>query len=109
MATPSPIAFTFHKVREQCEQGSPDAWRAFLEFYTPLGMHLLKMYLPADSPGPERVWEQTLAALTANDFQLFRATEKKSEPEFLVDVRALLLEQALTGVAIGSGDSLRWM
>ena len=95
MATQPAIAFTFHKVREQCEQGSPDAWRAFLEFYTPLGMHLLKMYLPGDGPEPERVWEQTLAALAENDFQRFRATEKKSEREFLVDIRALLLDQAL--------------
>jgi hypothetical protein len=95
MATPSPAAFTFHRIREQCEQGSLEAWRAFLEFYTPVGIHLLKMYLPTDSLGPERVWEQTLAALAENDFQRFRATEKKSEQEFLVDVRALLLDQAL--------------
>jgi hypothetical protein len=93
------VAFTFHKVREQCEQGSPDAWRAFLDFYTPLGMHLLKMYLPGDGAEPGRVWEQTLAALAENDFQRFRATVRKSEREFLTDVRALLLDQALQGAA----------
>jgi hypothetical protein len=95
MAAQPTIAFTFHKVREQCEQGNPDAWRAFLGFYTPLGMHLLKMYLPGDAPEPGRVWEQTLAALAENDFQRLRATEKQSEREFLTDVRALLLDRAL--------------
>jgi len=88
-------AFTFHKVREQCERGSPDAWRAFLDFYTPLGTHLLRMYLPEGAADPARVWEQTLSALVENDYQRFRATEKQSEREFLTDVRALLLDQAL--------------
>jgi hypothetical protein len=88
-------AFTFHKLREQCEQGSPDAWRAFLNFYTPLGMHLLRMYSPADGPEPGGVWKRTLSALSENEFQQFRATEKQSEREFLSDVRALLLDQAL--------------
>jgi hypothetical protein len=97
------IAFTFHKVREQCEQGSPDAWRAFLDFYTPLGMHLLNMYLPGGGPEPGRVWERALAALAESDFQRFRATEKKSEREFLTDVRALLLDQALQASAAAAG------
>jgi hypothetical protein len=95
MAAQPIVAFTFHKVREQCEQGNADAWRAFLDFYTPLGVHLLKMYLPGDGPAAERVWEQTLAALAENDFQRLRSTEKQSEREFLLDVRALLLDQAL--------------
>jgi hypothetical protein len=88
-------AFTFHKVREQCETGNPDAWRAFLEFYTPLGMHLLKMYLPDGGPAPGAIWEHTLAALTNDGFQRLRATEAGSEREFLVDLRALLLDQTL--------------
>jgi hypothetical protein len=99
-------AFTFHKIREQCAQGNPDAWRAFLDFYTPLGMHLLKMYLPEDGQGPERAWEGTLIALAENDFERFRATEKKSEREFLVDMRALLLEHALPADDGTSGPTL---
>jgi hypothetical protein len=95
MTTQTTSTYTFHKVREQCEQGNPDAWRAFLEFYTPLGMHLLKMYLPADGVEPAVLWERTLTSLAENDFQRFRATQRHSEREFLVDVRALLLEQAL--------------
>jgi hypothetical protein len=95
MAAKPTIAFTFHKVREQCERGDPESWRAFLGFYTPLAMHLLKMYLPGGGPDPVRVWEQTLAALAESDFARFRATERQSEREFLADVRALLLDQAL--------------
>ena len=105
MSAQPATAFTFHKVREQCEQGNADAWRAFLEFYTPLGMHLLKMYLPGDGPAASRVWEQTLAALAENDFQRFRATEKQSEREFLLDVRALLLDQALQAAGAAQGVS----
>jgi len=95
------VLYTFHKVREQCEQGSAEAWRAFLDFYTPLSLHLLKMYLPGDGPAPGRVWEQTLAALAENDFQRFRATERQSEREFLAHVRALLLDQAVQAAAAG--------
>jgi hypothetical protein len=36
-----------------------------------------------------------LAALTQNNFERFRATARQSEREFLVDVRAMLYEQAL--------------
>ena len=99
MAAQQTVLFTFHKVREQCEQGSAEAWRAFLDFYTPLSLHLLKMYLPGDGPAPDRVWEQTLAALAEKSFERFRATAKQSEREFLADVRALLLDQALQAAA----------
>ena len=99
MAAQPTVVFTFHKVREQCEQGSAEAWRAFLDFYTPLGLHLLKVYLPGDGPAADRVWEQTLAALAENGFERFRATSRQSEREFLADVRALLLDQAAQSVA----------
>ena len=99
MAAQPTVVFTFHKIREQCEQGKAEAWRAFLDFYTPLSLHLLKMYLPGDGPEPGRVWEQTLAALAENDFQRFRATSRQSEREFLADVRALSLDQAVQAVA----------
>jgi hypothetical protein len=101
MAAQTTAVYTFHKIREQCEQGDPGAWRAFVTFYTPLGMHLLKMYLPGDGPGPERVWEKTLAALAENSFERLRGTEKHSEREFLVDMRAVLLDQALAAAPAG--------
>jgi hypothetical protein len=95
MTSQPKTAYTFHKVREQCPAGNSEAWAAFLEFYTPLAMHLLKMYLPQGGAAPELVWEQTLAALSGDDFQRLRATEANSEREFLVDLRALLLDHAL--------------
>jgi hypothetical protein len=106
MTTPSMQSFTFHKIREQSEQGDPAAWRAFLNFYTPLGMHLLRMYLPKDGQELDRVWEQTLVALAENDFERLRATEKKSERQFLAEVRALLLDQALPASSEGPTGAL---
>jgi hypothetical protein len=107
MATQQTVLYTFHKVREQCEQGNAEAWRTFLNFYTPLGLRLLEIYLPGDGPKAGRVWEQTLTALAANGFERFRATSRQSEREFLADVRALLLDQAVDGVADSptEGDS----
>jgi hypothetical protein len=40
---PEPILFTFHKIREQSEQGKADAWRALLEFYAPMFFRLLEI------------------------------------------------------------------
>ena len=90
MAENKPGIFTFHKVREQCEQANADAWRAFLEMYAPLGMHLLAMYAP-EGVAADSAFAKTLSALVENHFERFRATERQSEREFLADVRALLL------------------
>jgi hypothetical protein len=85
--------FTFHKVREQGEQGNAEAWRAFLDFYSPLHLHLLALYAPAVESA-NGVWEKTLVMLSENNFERFRATSRQSEREFLADVRALLLNNA---------------
>src|ERR1700722_5001626 len=82
---------TFHRVREQCEQSNPDAWRAFLAFYAPLCLHLLAMYSP-DAAAAEPVWNRTLQTLGENNCERFRGTARQSEREFLLDVRALLLD-----------------
>jgi hypothetical protein len=88
--------FTFHKVREEGEQGRADAWRAFLNFYSPLSLHLLSIYAPdVDESARHSIWVKTLGALSENNFERFRATERQSEREFLVDVRALLFDTAL--------------
>jgi hypothetical protein len=89
------VLFTFHKVREQCEQGDPAAWRAFLDFYTPLALRLLDIYPPGAGATVSGVWEKTLVALSENNFERFRATARQTEREFLADVRALLLDQAI--------------
>jgi hypothetical protein len=89
-----PADFTFHKIREQAEQHNPQAWRAFLDSYSPLYLHLLAIYLPEAGAAP-RVWEKTLGLLTNNNFEHFCATSRQSEREFLSDVRDLLVDAAL--------------
>jgi hypothetical protein len=88
-----PVVFTFHKVREQGEQGNAEAWRAFLDFYSPLDLHLLALYAP-EVESANGVWEKTLVMLSQNNFERFRATSRQSEREFLADVRTLLLNNA---------------
>ena len=91
MAENKAILYTFHKVREQCEQANSDAWRAFLAMYGPLAGHLLAMYAPDLTVAPG-VWQKTLQRLAEKNFERFRGTARQTEREFLVDVRALLLE-----------------
>jgi hypothetical protein len=87
--------FTFHKIREQGEQGNADAWRAFLDFYSPVFFRLLEIHGAIDGTEASRIVKKTLAELTANGFERFRATSRQSEREFLADIRGLLLEVAL--------------
>jgi hypothetical protein len=87
---------TFQQVREQCEQGGAEAWRAFANLYGPLLAHLVSMYSPSGAEESSSIVKKMLAALTENDFALFRATARQSEREFLIDIRALLLDVALT-------------
>ncbi len=109
MPEKQPTLFTFHKIREQCEQGDADAWRAFLNFYGPLWLGLLDVYLPVDAALHTRTLEKLLAALSANDFEKFRATARQSEREFLADVRAMLLDAAeefcVAGLAVAPDSS----
>ena len=99
MADKPPALFTFHKIREHCEEGSADAWRAFLNFYAPLWLRLLEIYSPLDSDAAPGILEKMIAALTENDFARFRATSRQSEREFLSDVRVLLMDITLDGGA----------
>jgi hypothetical protein len=96
---PEPVVFTFHKVREQTEQGKADAWRAFLDFYAPVFCRLLEVHAAIPSREALPVVKKMLAELTANGFERLRATSHQSEREFLGDLRALLLEAALDSAA----------
>jgi hypothetical protein len=87
--------FTFHKIREQCEQGNEGAWRAFLDFYSPVFFRLLEIHGNIDGAEAPRILKKALEALAANGFERFRATSRQSEREFLGDIRCLLLEVAL--------------
>ncbi|PYU21546.1 MAG: hypothetical protein DMG32_20400 [Acidobacteria bacterium] len=96
---PEPVLYTFHKIREQSEQGSTEAWRALLDFYCPLFFQLLDIHgaIPARDAPP--IVKKMLAELTANGFERLRATPRQSEREFLGDLRALLLGAALDSLA----------
>jgi hypothetical protein len=98
-----PRVLTFQQVREQCEQGSGEAWRAFVNLYGPLLAHLVEMYSRAGAEASPSVVNKMLAALTENDFARLRATARQSEREFLIDIRALLLDVA--AASAGSGVS----
>ncbi len=94
MAAQPAISLTFHKILAQCDQASPDAWRAFLEYYSPLALHLLRMYLPAEAGDPAAAWRQVLQLLARDNFQRFRSIQQRqSEREFLAALRLLLFQQ----------------
>jgi hypothetical protein len=98
--TPEPVLYTFHKIREQSEQGNADAWRAFLDFYGPVFVRLLEVHAAIPSREALPLTKKMLAQLTANNFDRLRATPRQSEREFLGDLRGLLLEVALDSGAV---------
>jgi hypothetical protein len=99
MAKKQPVLFTFHKIREQGEQGDAEAWRAWLSFYGPLYLQLLNIYLPGDPEAGARLFEKLLERLGEDNFQRFRSASRQSEREFLTQVRALLLDLAASFAA----------
>lgn len=89
----SPGLITFHKILSGCEQGSRQAWQAFLTDYTPIVFQLLDIYLPCRrGDGRKEFWQEVLRALTANDFERLRTFDHQAEREFLIELRAFLLE-----------------
>ena len=96
---PEPALFTFHKIREQSEQGNADAWRALLDFYAPVFFRLLEIHAAIRPREASPIVKKMLAELTANGFERLRAAPRQSEREFLGDLRALLLGAALDSVA----------
>lgn len=86
--------FTFHSIRNQCEQGSREAWRAFLGYYSPVVLKLLEIYWPCRPERHKELWREALRALGANNFERLRALSRQAEREFLVDLRAFVFERA---------------
>src|ERR1700683_3800151 len=101
MAVKQTAILSFHQVRELCEQGSADGWRTFLNFYSPLCLHLLNIYAPGGAP----VWERTLDALAQDNFQRLREMPRQSEREFLMDLRAELFERTLPVAEKSGGEA----
>jgi len=96
---PEPVLFTFHKIREQSEQGKVGAWRALLEFYAPAFFRLLEIDGAISGQEALPVVKRMLGDLTRNSFERLRATSRQSEREFLGDLRAMLLEAAADQVS----------
>jgi hypothetical protein len=96
---PEPVLFTFHKIREQSEQGTAEAWRALLEFYAPAFFRLLEIEGAISAQEALPVVKKMLGDLTSNGFERLRGTSRQSEREFLGDLRAMLLEAAADQVS----------
>jgi hypothetical protein len=85
--------FTFHSIRSQCEQGSREAWQAFLGDYTPVVLKLLEIYWPNRPERHKEIWQEALRSLGANNFERLRALSRQAEREFLVELQAFVFER----------------
>ncbi len=85
---------TFYRVLPGCEEGSPEAWRAFLGFYTPMAMDFLRVYTNWDSDACLAAWREALGDLSANQCAELKAFPHQAEREFLVALRAFLQDRA---------------
>ena len=103
---PEPVLFTFHKIREQSEQGNAAAWRALLEFYAPAFFRLLEIQGAMFAREALPVVKKMLGNLTGNGFERLRGTSRQSEREFLGDLRAMLLEAATDYVSAKNSEAL---
>jgi hypothetical protein len=83
---------TFHKILAGCEEGKREAWRAFLTDYTPIVLRLFEVYSPWASEQRGSSWAEALRALAADHGAPLRGFSHRSEREFLVDLRAFLLD-----------------
>jgi hypothetical protein len=84
---------TFHKTLAGCEEGSRGAWQGFVTNYTPIIFRILGVYAPAcDEECQKHVWQEGLRLLCADNFERLRTFDHQSEREFMVDLRAFLLE-----------------
>jgi len=86
----------FHTTLPGCEEGNPEAWKAFLADYTPIALELFGVYSPWDTEKRLDCWRDALRALTADDCKILKAFSHQSEREFLVGLRAFLLDLAAT-------------
>jgi len=103
---PEPVLFTFHKIREQSEQGTAEAWRALLEFYAPAFFRLLEIEGAMSAQEALPVVKKMLGDLTGNGLERLHASSRQSEREFLGDLRAMLLEAAAEYVSAKNPETL---
>ncbi len=84
----------FQRILPGCEEGSPEAWRAFLGNYTPMAVEFLGVYTPWDAEARLAVWRELLSEFCANDCAGLKGLPHQSEREFLVALRAFLQDRA---------------
>ncbi len=86
----------FHNILPGCEEGNPEAWRAFLADYTPIALQLFGVYSPWAPAVRLDGWRDSLRVMCANECASLKGFSHQSEREFLVDLRAFLQEWAAT-------------
>jgi hypothetical protein len=87
------MLLTFHKTLAGCEEGSCGAWQGFITSYTPIIFRILSVYAPSCGEDCQsQVWRESLRGLGADNFQRLRAFDHQSEREFVVGLRAFVLE-----------------
>lgn len=85
---------TLYKILPGCGEGDPEAWQAFLSNYTPMALELYRVYTPAMPEKHLGHWKEALQDLSADGFAgIKKFTHHSSEREFLIDLRAILLDR----------------
>jgi hypothetical protein len=84
---------TLYKILPGCGEGDPDAWRAFLANYTPMALTLYRVYTPAAGETRLSHWKEAIEALSADSFAGIKKFTRMAEREFLIDLRAYLLDR----------------
>jgi hypothetical protein len=85
---------TLYKILPGCEEGNPEAWRAFLANYTHSALQFFAIYSPWSPDARLECWREALGALSANACAALKGLSHQSEREFLVGLRSFLQEWA---------------
>jgi len=81
---------TLYKILPGCEEGDPEAWRAFLANYTPTALQFFAIYSHWPPGARLEAWREALRALSANEYAALKELSHQSEREFLVGLRTFL-------------------
>jgi hypothetical protein len=99
-------SLTFQKCLPRCEEGDPEAWQILLRNYAPIAQRLMDFYLPQfRGDAQKQLWKEALGVLAANRYERLRAFDHLSEREFLIDLRAFLLDFGATRLKASGGPS----
>jgi hypothetical protein len=84
----------FQHILPECEEGSPEAWRALVKNYTSTALGLWSVYSGWPQEARVDAWREALRALSANHGAMLKSFSHQSEREFLVGLRAFLQDWA---------------